>query len=329
VTCTTSTSEATFRMSRSSLLAQLNSELQVLIKECLPKTCTIFPMHRAQRLGNGSGWFYGSDLIVTNNHNLPYGAESEIMVRTAQLGEFRVSVRGCDPETDLAVLHAPGLKFDPFSVRDAPAQIGELCLAIGTPLGERNQDSVSFGVVSGLGRQVYLGNFKHEESIQTDALINQGNSGGPLVDVTGQVIGVNFAGAPAREGGSSGIGYAIPSEVVRDIVPELIEHGSVARATIGISITARSLKTESGIDSRLQVVKVSNPDSSLKQGDIIMSVNGQAIHRRYQLMRLLNRRAIGTSLTLEIQRSGSVLKVDVSAVAKPPRPPVDPADSSD
>lgn len=315
-------------MSRTPLLAQLNSELQLLMQDCLPKTCTVFPLHRAQRLGNGSGWFYSSDLIVTNNHNLPYGSSSEIMVRNAQLGEFRVNILGSDPDTDLAVLQAPGLKSPSFSVREAPAQIGELCMSIGTPLGDRNQDSVSLGVVSGLGRQVFLGTHKHEEAIQTDALINQGNSGGPLIDVNGHVIGVNFAGANSPRG-FSGIGYAISSEVVRDIVPELIEHGSIARASLGVSITARSQKTESGFISRLQVVKVSNTDSPLKQGDFIISVNGEAVFRRYQLMRLLNRRAIDATLVLEIERSGATLKVEAHAIARPPRPQVDEADTSD
>lgn len=316
-------------MSKTPLLAQLNSELHVLINECLPKTCTVFPMHRAQRLGNGSGWFYGPDMIVTNSHNLPFGSESEIMVRAAKFGEFRVNVRGCDPDTDLAVLQAPGLDVTPFMVRESSPQIGELCLSIGTPLGERNQDSISLGVVSGLGRQVFLGNFKHEESIQTDALINPGNSGGPLVDITGQVIGVNFASAVARELGSSGIGYAIPSDVVRDIIPELIEHGSIARASIGVSITARSQKKESGFESRLQIVKVSSADSPLKQGDIIISVNGQSIYRRYELMRLLNRDAIGTTLNFEIQRSGSIQTIEAQATVRPPRPQVDAVVSSD
>lgn len=309
-------------MSKTSLLAQLNSELQALIKDCLPKVCTVFPMHRAQRIGTGSGWFYSSDHIVTNNHNLPYGSKSEIMIRSAKYGEIRASICGCDSDTDLAVLHVPGLDLKPFSLRESPAKIGEMCLTIGTPLGERNQDSVALGVVSGLGRQVFLGDAKHEEAIQTDALSNQGNSGGPLVDINGHVIGVNFAGARS-EAGFSGIGYAIPAATVRDIVPELIEHGSIARASIGVSITARTLKTESGFESRLQVVKVSNPDSHLKQGDFIISVNDQEVHRRYELMRLLNRQSIGCNLRMEIQRSGAKSYVEVRAFAKPTKNQID------
>lgn len=310
-------------MSKTSVLTKLNSELQELTIECLPKICTVFSLHRAQRLGNGSGWFYSSDLIVTNNHNLPHGLKSEIMIRSSKYGEIRVKVRGCDPDTDLAVLQAPGLKLSPFSVREDPAKIGELCLTMGTPLGERNQDSISLGIVSGLGRQVILNKIKHEESIQTDALSNRGNSGGPLVDICGHVIGVNFAGQNDPELGRSGINFAIPAEVVRDIVPELIEHGYIARASIGVSITARIQKMVSGFESRLQIVKVSNADSPLKQGDIIISVDGQRIHRRYELMRLLNRQSIGTTLNTEIQRSGSILTVEVQATARPPRPQVD------
>jgi len=303
-------------MSRTSVLAQLNSEISAVIEECLPKTCTVFSLHRAQRIAHGSGWFYGPDLIVTNAHVLPFGSDTEMMIRSARLGEIRVKVRGTDPETDLAALHAPGVDLVPLTVRKAPPRVGEICLAIGTPLDEMNRDSVSLGLVSGLGRQVHLEGFKREESIQTDALINHGNSGGPMVDVAGQVIGVNFAGG-------HGIGYAIPSEVVRDVVPELIEHGSVARASIGVSITARGHKGATGFESRLQVVKVSSTDSPLRRGDLIISVNGHEIHRRYELMRLLNRRAIGTSVQMEIDRSGSALNLEVRASARAPRRPVD------
>lgn len=300
----------------SSLLAQLNSELIDLLETCVARTCTIFPMQMGVRAGgHGSGWLFAQDLVVTNHHVVD-GASGEAMLRTVDDGEIRAKILGSDERTDLAVLRASGIKATPFVIRDEGPRIGELCLAIGTPMDKSLQNSVSLGVVGGVGRQVALKEVRFEEAIQTDATINPGNSGGPLVDIVGQVIGVNFLGTNSRSG-FSGVGFAIPAEIVRQIVPELVEHGSVARATIGASITSRHRKTPNGFATAVEVSKVET-GSLLKVGDIVVSVNGQQITRRYDLMKMLNRKVIGTNLEIEVMRDGKKKVLNVLASPRLP-----------
>jgi S1-C subfamily serine protease len=208
--------------------------------------------------------------------------------------------------------------MSPFQIRDTPPRVGELCITLGTPLHDQYQDSVSLGVVSGTGRQIpRTESRKFEEVVQIDALINQGNSGGPLVDVEGRVIGVNFLGRLLQEGVPSGINFAISSEVVRDVVPELIEHGRMRRATIGASITARTRKVDHGFEPCIQVVRTASNDSPLKAGDYITAINGSKVSRRYDLMRFLNGSVIGRDVELEVERAGKHMRLNVRAEARP------------
>ena len=304
-----------FNMSKLTSLGQLSADLVDLVQTCLPKVCTVYPMVRSQKFASGSGWAYGSDLVVTNNH-VADGTTHELMIRSQKYGEVRAELVGTDYDTDLAVLRLVDLQMATFEVRALPPRVGELCVTLGTPLGDRHQDSVSLGVVSGTGRQVPKSETtKFEEVVQIDALINQGNSGGPLIDADGQVIGVNFAGH-VRDGTSTGINYAISSEVVRDIIPELIEHGRISRGSIGISISARTRKIDDRFVSCLQVVQTASNDSPLKPGDYITWVNGKSVHRRYDLMRLLNRSVIGQDVRLQIERSGKRMEVEVRVSAR-------------
>lgn len=298
----------------SSLLAQLNNDLTALVDMSVTRTCTVFPMNMNIRTGShGSGWMYSSEHIVTNNHVVD-GAGIEVMIRTAREGELRAKVLGVDPTTDLAVLKVAGLTGQPFTVRNAPARVGEICLAIGTPMLSTLQNSVSLGVVSGVGRQVALNKVRFEEVIQTDAIINGGNSGGPLIDASGEVIGVNFSGSnPAA--GISGLGFAIPAEIVEDVVPELVAHGAVLRATVGVSISMQQSKSDQGIRDVIRVTKV-REGSPLQVGDIVTRVNGSEIRRRYDMMRLLNRSVIDTELEFEVVRGDSVHFIMVPAAAR-------------
>ena len=302
-------------MSSSKLLAQLNGELIALLEMSVPRTCTIFPMNLNIRTGHGSGWFYGPDLVVTNHHVVD-DATGQVIVRRAGNGaEIRAKVLGSDSFSDLAVLSVPNLNAEPFCVRDEPVKVGEICIAIGTPMSVNLQNSASFGIVGGVGRQVAMPNGRHEEIIQTDAIINGGNSGGPLIDILGQVIGVNFAGANSAKG-VSGISYAISTEIVRDVVPEIVKYGGVKRASIGVSVTARRHKKDHGFETAIEITKTNISDSPLKPGDIILTVNGTQIRRRYDLIRLLNREVIGSVVEIEVVRSGQSVKVDAQAVAK-------------
>lgn len=302
-------------MSSSKLLAQLNDELVALLEMSVPRTCTIFPMHMHVRTGHGSGWFYSPDLVVTNQHVVADAMGEVIVRRAGNNAEIRAKVLGSDSFSDLAVLHIPNLNAEPFTVRDEPARVGEICIAIGTPMGENLQNSASFGIVGGVGRQIAMPSGRHEETIQTDAVINSGNSGGPLIDIFGQVIGVNFSGANSAKG-VSGISFAIPTEIVRDVVPEIVAHGSVKRASIGVSVTARRHKKDHGFETAITITKTNLDDSPLKPGDIISTVNGTPIGRRYDLIRLLNRSLVGTVVEIEVIRSGQPIKINTQAVAK-------------
>ena len=303
------------RMSSSKLLAQLNDELIALLEMSVPRTCTVFPMHMNIRTSLGSGWFYGPDLVVTNHHVVD-DATGEVIVRRAGHGaEIRAKVLGSDGFADLAVLRVPNLDAEPFTVRDEPARVGEICVAIGTPMSVNLQNSASFGIVGGVGRQIAMPNGRHEEIIQTDAIINGGNSGGPLIDISGQVIGVNFAGTNSAKG-ASGISYAVSTEVVRDVVPEIIEYGGIKRASIGVSITARRQKKDHGFETAIEITKIKSNDSPLALGDIISTVNGTPIRRRYDLIRLLNRSVIGTMVEVEVIRSGKTMAIKTPAIVK-------------
>jgi len=302
-------------MSSSKLLAQLNDELTALLEMSVPRTCTIFPLQLNIRTGLGSGWVYGPDLVVTNHHVVD-DATGEVIVRKASSGaEIRAKVLGSDSFSDLAVLSVPNLDAESFTVRVEPAKVGEICVAIGTPMSVNLQNSASFGVVGCVGRQVEMLNSRHEEIIHTDAIINGGNSGGPLIDILGQVIGVNFASTnPAT--GVSGISCAISTEIVRDVIPEIVKYGGVKRASIGVSITARRHKKDSGFETAIEITKTNINDSPLKPGDIISTVNGTPIRRRYDLIRLLNRKMIGSIAEIEVFRAGQAVKVNVQAFAK-------------
>ena len=295
---------------KDSILAQINFELTALVRDSLPRTCTVFPMFSNMKLGgHGSGWLYSSEYIVTNHH-VAVHSPSEVMVRMGGGGEVRAKVVGTDENTDLAVLKVPDLSTKPFEIRAEPPQVGEICLALGTPKEIAFQNSVSFGVVSGVGRQV-VAEVKFEEAIQTDAVINGGNSGGPLIDVRGRVIGVNSWGRKDAQG----LNFAVSSEVVLDIVPEIIEHGGVKRATIGVAITARRVKSGSEFIGAVEITK-SIDGSEMRPGDFIRSINGNKIHRRYDLMRLLNRSVVGREVEIEVERNGQRVKFEVLAEEK-------------
>ena len=295
---------------KDSILAQINLELTELVRESLPRTCTVFPMFSNMKLGgHGSGWLYSNEYIVTNHH-VAVHSPSEVMVRMGGGGEVRAKVVGTDENTDLAVLKVPNLSTKPFEIRAEPPQVGEICLALGTPKEIAFQNSVSFGVVSGVGRQV-VAEVKFEEAIQTDAVINGGNSGGPLIDVRGRVIGVNSWGRKDAQG----LNFAVSSEVVLDIVPEIIEHGGVKRATIGVAITARRVKSGSDFIGAVEITK-SIDGSEMRPGDFIRSINGNEIHRRYDLMRLLNRSVVGRKVEIEVEREGRRIKIEVLAEEK-------------
>ncbi len=189
--------------------------------------------------GSGSGFVVSSDgFILTNNHVVE-GAE-QVTVRLLDRREFKAKVIGTDPNTDVAVLKIDAKGLPPVALGNSEdARVGEWVLAIGNPLGEGLTFTVTSGIVSAKGRALQglpgRGQGSIQDFIQTDAAINPGNSGGPLVSVRGEVIGINSAIA-SETGFYSGYGFAIPINLARTVMNQLVETGSVHRAALGVSI---------------------------------------------------------------------------------------------
>lgn len=295
------------------LLQSLSNSISELVASCLPRTCTILVTSTdLSGSGNGSGWCYSERHVVTNHHVVD-DAGGIVNVRFPGQKIKRGRVLGSDPLTDLAVIEVDACDVEPFEVRtNPPLRTGELCLTMGAPRGF--EESVSLGIVSALHRQLIQGDIKFEEAIQTDAAVNPGNSGGPLLDAWGRVIGVNFLKLGTSPMPTTQISFAIPNEVVLDIVPELISHGAIVRASIGVSISQVATEVDGRSQSAVQIQKVRN-NTPLQPGDLILECQGSAIHRRYDLMRLLNRSAIGTSLKMKVLREGAIISLEVPASA--------------
>lgn len=289
----------------SSSLASFSDELAQLVEQSLPRTAGIWVKTTdLTGSGNGSGWVYDRRHIVTNHHVIS-NSSNVVRVLLPDQSEKIARIVGSDPATDLAVLQIEEAGVDPFTIRSSgPVRQGELCMALGTPKGI--SDSVSFGIVSGLGRQVLMDDYKFEESIQVDATINPGNSGGPLVDMRGELIGVNFCG----RNDAALINFAIPAEVVVDVVPELIAHGTIKRATIGVAISAKVAEIEGLMTPIVEVTRTIG-HSPLQEGDLLLKIDGSDIRRRYDLMRRLNRDSIGREVTLSVLRDAEMISVEV------------------
>jgi serine protease Do len=286
-----------------------------------------FPRFRQQpeiEQGSGSGFVVSADgYILTNNHVVE-GAE-QVTVRLLDRREFKAKVVGTDPNTDVAVLKIDAANLPPMALGNSDdARVGEWVLAIGNPLGEGLTFTVTSGIVSAKGRALNglprAGQGSIQDFIQTDAAINPGNSGGPLVSVRGEVIGINSAIA-SETGFYSGYGFAIPINLARTVMNQLIESGKVHRAALGVSIADVSLADAEyvGLPAiRGVVVKdIPSEDSPAKAagieaGDIIVAVDGKPVEYVGQLQQVIGFRKPGEMVKVEVARKGGVRKtVDV------------------
>jgi serine protease Do len=282
-----------------------------------------FPRFRQQpeiEQGSGSGFVVSADgYILTNNHVVE-GAE-QVTVRLLDRREFKAKVIGTDPNTDVAVLKIDATKLPPMALGNSDdARVGEWVLAIGNPLGEGLTFTVTSGIVSAKGRALpglpARGQGSIQDFIQTDAAINPGNSGGPLVSVRGEVIGINSAIA-SETGFYSGYGFAIPINLARTVMNQLIESGSVHRAALGVSIADVSLADAEyvGLPAiRGVVVKDIPSDDSparaagIEPGDIIVAVDGKPVEYVGQLQQIIGFRKPGEVVKVEVARKGGVRK---------------------
>ncbi len=262
-----------------------------------------------RRRGLGSGFIVNADEghIITNNHVI---ADAEdIKVQLADDREYEATVVGADHQTDIAVIKidAPDLKALELGDSDE-VEVGEFVLAVGSPFGLRQ--TVSFGIISGKGRGD-LGLEDYGDFIQTDAAINRGNSGGPLVDVRGRVVGVNTAIA-SRTGGSVGVGFAIPVNMAHHIATQLIETGEVTRGWLGVGIQdlTSDMAEQFGLDrpSGALVTQIFDDtpaaEAGLEPGDIIVEFDGTEITNVSTLRNTVAAIRPDTEVELAIIRDG-------------------------
>jgi serine protease Do len=269
--------------------------------------------------GSGSGFVVSADgYILTNNHVVE-GAE-RVIVRLHDRREFDAKVIGTDANTDIAVLKIESEGLKPAALGNSDNEkIGEWVLAVGNPLNEGLTFTVTSGIISAKGRQLQdlpgtRTTLNISDFIQTDAAINPGNSGGPLVNVRGEVIGVNSAIA-TQTGTYTGYGFAIPINLVRDVMRQLISDGRVHRAGIGITIeeAGRYDAQYVGLDriGGVLVQSIAGEDSpagkaGIEPGDVIIAVDGKPIDRVGQLQQEIGFREPGQTVKVEVARKGGV-----------------------
>jgi S1-C subfamily serine protease len=273
--------------------------------------------------GSGSGFFIASDGYILTNHHVIAGA-SRIKVTTMDGADYEAHLVGQDPETDLAVLRSGASGMPQVTLGNSDAlRVGQLVIAIGNPNGLQN--TVTAGVVSATGRTLNNQSGRLIENIiQTDAALNPGNSGGPLVDSHGRVIGVNTAIVAM----SQGICFAIPSNTARWVAGMLMKDGKVTRGFIGISCqqqpipapVIRSLNLQHKTGVGILEVSGNGPAAraGLKPGDLILSLNNQPVASIFQLQRQLSGEVIGKDIPLTALRGHSRLDLYI----KPTLPPV-------
>ncbi|WP_160122883.1 DegQ family serine endoprotease [Rhodovarius lipocyclicus] len=277
------------------------------------------------RRGNslGSGFIVDpSGIIVTNNHVID-GA-SEINVILQDNTTLRAELVGTDPRTDIAVLrvrHNAPLPFVPWGDSDT-AEVGDWVLAIGNPFGLGG--TVTAGIVSARGRDIRQGPF--DDFIQTDAAINRGNSGGPLFNTRGEVVGINTA-IYSPSGGSIGIGFSIPSNLARGIARQLAEGGRVRRGWLGVNIQqvtdeiAESLGLRDGTKGALVArVQEGTPaaEAGIRNGDVVLRFNNQEVRDMRSLPRIVAETAVGTRAPVVLWRDGREVTVHVTLGELPP-----------
>ncbi|WP_245290767.1 Do family serine endopeptidase [Methyloligella halotolerans] len=286
------------------------------------------PRERVQN-SLGSGVIVGDEgIVVTNNHVIEGSGEAEITVALSDGREFPAEIILKDDRTDLAVLRldAKGEKFRSVAFADSDSlQVGDIVLAIGDPFGVGQ--TVTSGIVSALAR-TQVGISDYQFFIQTDAAINPGNSGGALIDMDGHLVGINTA-IFSKSGGSHGIGFAIPSNMVRLVVKAALEGGTVRRPWLGASLQpvtsqlADTLGLKSPRGALVNEINAAGPGAKagLQVGDVVLSVDGMAVKDPQALQYRLVTKGIGGTATLGVMRDGRAQDVTLKLVPAAEVPP--------
>jgi len=315
------------------------------VQEADPFFGTPFSTPGTQALG--SGFVLDKEGHIVTNYHVVQGAE-KIQVGFSNNASYRAKLVGSDPSTDLAVLKvsAPGRALTPLPLGDSDrVQVGDEVVAIGNPFGLDR--TATAGIISAIQRRITAPNgFSIDHALQTDAAINHGNSGGPLIDATGSVVGVNSQIETGTNGdsGNVGIAFAIPANTVKDVVAQILKNGRVQHAYLGVSLqdisasVARALHLP--ISSGILIESVQPSTGAAKAGlkggtvrttiagedymmggDIIVGAAGKAVGTTEELRDLIAARKPGDKITLEIYRGTKKLTVTVTLGRQPSAPP--------
>lgn len=259
----------------------------------------------------GSGFVISEDGIVITNNHVIQGSEG-IVVRFTNKKEYEAKLIGTDPVSDLAVLKIQSKdKFKPVTLADSnKARVGDWVLAIGNPFGLGG--TVTAGIISAINRDINMG--RYDNFIQTDASINQGNSGGPLFNMEGEVVGINTA-IFSRSGGSVGIGFAIPSSFAKKVIDQLTTYGETRRGWLGVRIQevtkeiADSLGMKKPMGALVADVNPNSPakKAGVKDGDVIIEFNGIKIDTMRKLPKVVGESPVGKSATFKVWRNKKIL----------------------
>lgn len=279
-----------------------------------------------QSLGSGVIFDAKEGLVLTNNHVIHKADEITVSLNDGR--SFQAELVGSDPATDIALIKIPAEALTALPLANSDKlRVGDFVVAIGNPFGLGQ--TVTSGIVSALGRSG-LGIEGYENFIQTDASINPGNSGGALVNLHGELVGINTAiFSPGQQSGNIGIGFAIPSNMVKQVTDQLIEFGEVHRAHLGVQMQditpqlaqAFNIKSQNGAVVTSVAANSAAEEAGLKIGDIVTAIDGDQLMNAYSLRNSIGLLMVGQTIEMEILRDGknTVIKATVKESPKQPQ----------
>jgi Do/DeqQ family serine protease len=278
-----------------------------------------------RRAGLGSGVVVSAEGYILTNYHVVEGAD-EIEIAGNDGRKHKARIIGSDPETDLAVLRVPGeSKLPPITLAPSSSvRVGDVVLAIGNPFGVGQ--TVTSGIVSALGRS-HLGINTFEDFIQTDAAINPGNSGGALVDSNGNLVGINTA-IFSQNGGSMGIGFAIPMSLAKNVMEQIIKNGVVTRGWIGVEVQeitddlAEAIKLKDTQGALIAGVLRGAPAdrAGIKPGDVLLAIDDKPVKTAQGMLELIAGLEPGKTVQIKLRRNNRDMELAL-LVAKRPKPP--------